>query len=66
MKPRKNRNALPPSDSGDRLENLFLRDQIGSLDSLYEATIEPEGCQKHLLPALSQHPFDRRLDSRLN
>jgi hypothetical protein len=41
-----NRNILRASDSGDRFGNLCLCDQIGSLNSLCEATIEPERAAK--------------------
>jgi len=66
MKQCENCHALPVSDSRDRLGKLFLRDQIGSLNSLHEATIEPERDRKHHVPIIITTSSHRRLRSRIN
>jgi hypothetical protein len=42
MKAYEHYTAVAASDLRDHRETLFLRDQIGALNALHEATLEPE------------------------
>jgi len=69
MKAREHCKAVAASDLRDRRGTLFLRDQIGTLNVLQQATLEPERAEdpsSHHDQNIPVDPVDGRLSSPID